>query len=215
MVFQDKAPLLRACAPDLNAENALRPSTYLLRAMGASLVSRLTYAAASRLDGIGQYAIGDMISSALKSSLGTVERFTSVTYPDTTLSPLLTLGASPSLAAFPSVIRPLAIVCARKHAIRRALRQERPYHLTGDAERGGAFRGGHAGFRAGIPPKCPQEFGHSRQVCQPFLPVFFLKWRAGNPAGTAESRHAPAETERAAPLQCRPTQQDPQNYDGA
>jgi len=53
--------------------------------MGASLVSRLTYVAASRLDGIGQWAIGDMISSALKSSLGIVERFTSVTYPGTNI----------------------------------------------------------------------------------------------------------------------------------
>ena len=40
--------------------------------MGASLVSRVTYAAASRLDGIGKCAIGNMIFSALTSSLGIV-----------------------------------------------------------------------------------------------------------------------------------------------
>ena len=38
----------------------------LLKAMGAGPAGRITYAAASRLDGIGRRAIGDMVSSALR-----------------------------------------------------------------------------------------------------------------------------------------------------
>jgi hypothetical protein len=40
----------------------------LLKAMEAGPAGRITYAAASRLDGIGRRAIGDMVSSAVASS---------------------------------------------------------------------------------------------------------------------------------------------------
>jgi len=40
----------------------------LLKAVGAGPTGRITYAAASRLDGIGRRAIGDMVSSAVASS---------------------------------------------------------------------------------------------------------------------------------------------------
>jgi hypothetical protein len=39
-----------------------------LKAMGAGPAGRITYAAASRLDGIGRRPIGDMVSSAVASS---------------------------------------------------------------------------------------------------------------------------------------------------
>ena len=60
-VFQDKAPLRAA-----RVQTRPRwPSTWLLsKAMGAGPAGRVIYAAASRLDGIGRRAIGDMVSSA-------------------------------------------------------------------------------------------------------------------------------------------------------
>ena len=70
-VFQDKAPLLRKHAhPARTPTRTLWPSTcLLLKAMGAGPAGGITYAAASRLDGIGRRAIGDMVSSAVASSL--------------------------------------------------------------------------------------------------------------------------------------------------
>lgn len=56
--------------------------------MGASLASRLDYAAWSRLDGIGHCEIGNITASAVTSNGGTGERFTSVAYTQR-LSPLL------------------------------------------------------------------------------------------------------------------------------
>jgi len=69
-MFQDEAPLLRTHAhPARTQTRTLWPSTcLLLKAMGAGPTGRITYAAASRLDGIGRRAIGDMVSSAVASS---------------------------------------------------------------------------------------------------------------------------------------------------
>ena len=69
-VFQDEAPLLRKHAhPARTQTRTLWPSTWLLlTAMGAGPAGRIAYAAASRLDGIGRRAIGDMVSSAVASS---------------------------------------------------------------------------------------------------------------------------------------------------
>ena len=100
MMFQDKAPLFGRMRtwPRRTKVRSGRQLTSL-KAMGASLVSRLTYAAVSRLDGIGKCAIGDMICSALRSSVGNGETL----YPDTRLSPLLRVGASPGRAVFDSL----------------------------------------------------------------------------------------------------------------
>jgi hypothetical protein len=70
VMFQDEAPLLRKHAhPARTQTRTLWPSTWLLlKAMGAGPAGRITYAAASRLDGIGRRAIGDMVSSAVASS---------------------------------------------------------------------------------------------------------------------------------------------------
>ena len=70
-MFQDKAPLLRKHAhPARTQTRTLWPSTWLLlKAMGAGPAGRITYAAASRLDGIGRRAIGDMVSSACSVEL--------------------------------------------------------------------------------------------------------------------------------------------------
>ena len=69
-MFQDEAPLLRKHAhPARTQTRTLWPSTWLsLKAMGAGPAGRITYAAASRLDGIGRRAMGDMVSSAVASS---------------------------------------------------------------------------------------------------------------------------------------------------
>ena len=67
-MFQDEAPLLRKHAhPARTQIRTLWPSTWLLlKAMGAGPAGRITQAAASRLDGIGRRAIGDMVSSAVR-----------------------------------------------------------------------------------------------------------------------------------------------------
>jgi hypothetical protein len=65
-----------------------------LNTTGAGSTRRITYAATSRLDGIGWCAIGDMISSAVMSSVWIAACLTAAQYPDLTLSPLLRSGAS-------------------------------------------------------------------------------------------------------------------------
>jgi hypothetical protein len=63
-------PVSRATARQARTQTrTLWPSTWLLlKAMGAGPAGRIAYAAASRLDGIGRRAIGDMVSSAVASS---------------------------------------------------------------------------------------------------------------------------------------------------
>jgi hypothetical protein len=70
MVFQDKTPYCTLAHLAAAHKSVLRPSTDWLKAMSASLVSRLTYAAANRLNGIGQCAIGDMDLLRLRRVLG-------------------------------------------------------------------------------------------------------------------------------------------------
>jgi len=70
MMFQDKAPLLHTRTDPRARTTTCGVQLGLLKAMGASLAGRLTYAAASRLNGIGRCAIGDIVSSTLTSCTG-------------------------------------------------------------------------------------------------------------------------------------------------
>ena len=68
-VSRRSSPAAQHAHPARKQTRTLWPSTWLLlKAMGAGPTGRITYAAASRLDGIGRRAIGDMVSSAVASS---------------------------------------------------------------------------------------------------------------------------------------------------
>jgi len=70
LVFQDEAPRGARTRTRPSQTRGLRPSTQLLlKALGAGPTGRITYAAEGRLDGIGRRAIGDMVSSAVASSV--------------------------------------------------------------------------------------------------------------------------------------------------
>ena len=70
VVLQDKTPYRAYAQPATRHTSASWRSTCLLKAMGASPSSRPIYAAASRLDVIGLFAIGDMVSSVLRRVSG-------------------------------------------------------------------------------------------------------------------------------------------------